>query len=154
MRKITLKCGSVILVDNDDYKELVKFKWLKTIHGYASSSLGAGRREYMHRLVLNAKPGQEIDHINGNKLDNRKENLRVVTRSQNARNMKPHKDGSSKYKGVYWDKTRKSFRVQVCSFGKRYYGGSFKDEKEAGRKYNELAIKIHGEYAYLNEVDQ
>jgi len=107
----------------------------------------------MHREIMDAPAGMEVDHINGNGLDNRKCNLRLATSSQNKRNQrKQRRKTSSKYKGVYWHKRDKVWVVRIQAEGKEKYIGSYKTEQEAALAYNEAALKYHGEYAKLNEV--
>lgn len=105
----------------------------------------------MHREVLKAPKGKEVDHKNRNKLDNRKENLRLCSRAENAINT-PQKKGSSRYRGVKWDHTRNKWYVSLKFNGTSYFVGRFKDEDEAALAYNKEAVKLHGEFARLNEV--
>jgi hypothetical protein len=93
----------------------------------------------MHRLILNPDKDLVIDHINGNGLDNRRENLRVVSRQINLFNRRTRGESTSIYYGVFKQKDRPSYRCQVKHpiLG-RIYGGSFPTEEEAARAYNEL----------------
>ena len=142
----------VSIIDNEIFEVISKRKWQMNQGGYAccSSSKGNGKRgvNLLAHWVLNAKKGQFIDHINGNKLDNRKQNLRFCTLKQNGGNRTCHTLNKSGYKGVTLDKHGKKWQVYVA--GK--YGGVFKSAKNAAKKYNELAIKEWGDFARLNEV--
>jgi hypothetical protein len=109
----------------------------------------------MHRLLVEVNLGQEVDHINGNGLDNRKENLRVCTKSQNLGNQKKTKlyggvATSSKYKGVSWDKRVQKWVAKIGINGKRVYLGLFEDEEKAAEAYNKAALEYFGEFALLN----
>lgn len=114
------------------------------------------RRAYLvHRivwiLVHGEWPSGEIDHINGNKADNRIANLRVCSRHENQRNTKMRKDNSSGVKGVVWDKRINAWFAQVALNGKTFYGGSFKDLEDAKRAAIELRNRLHGEFANHGE---
>lgn len=104
---------------------------------------------YLHRLILNAPKNKEIDHINGNKLDNRKQNLRLCNRSENRGNSNGKQLSSSKFRGVYWCKRDKRWITIV----NRVYGGRFKNEQEAGIKANELILRIYKKFAKLNIIE-
>src|SRR4051794_16413562 len=90
------------LVDDHRYFELVSMRWYMT-GSYASTKIN-GRTVYMHQLVMGSKKGQLVDHKNRIKLDNREDNLRLATRSQNALNSKLHRTNSTGYRGVTFDK--------------------------------------------------
>ncbi len=103
MKKIPLTQGKFALVDDEDFEYLNQWKW-KFLSGYAARKKGK-KTIYMHRLVNNTLDNKSTDHINMNKSDNRKENLRSSTSSQNKFN-RDSMGGSSKYKGVSWNKKR------------------------------------------------
>ena len=104
----------------------------------------------IHHPELRDNPKLMVDHINGDKLDNRKENLRLATNQQNQMNSKPHKNSTSKYKGVSWDKSRNKWIVLIKIGNKRKHIGRYQNEREAALAYDEVAKKIFGEYAHLN----
>lgn len=109
----------------------------------------------MHRLIIGAVPGQKVDHRNGNGLDNRRENLRFCTDSQNFQNSRKRKGCSSRFKGVYWDKSAGKWRTQI-SFpysGKSSHVGIYDDEIKAALAYNGMAKELYGEFARLNDVE-
>jgi len=159
-KTIPLTKGFVTIVDEGDYDLLAKWKW-HYHNGYAArvQYLGGGKKNekkkkvYMHRFIMNAEYGIQVDHINHDELDNRRCNLRLCSQSQNNWNQKPRKNGSSKYKGVHWAKRDKRWITQIRTNGEYQCLGYFIDEIEAAKAYNEAAIKLHGEFARLNIID-
>lgn len=99
---------------------------------------------------MQAPKGMVVDHINHNGLDNRKANLRIATFSENRRNSRKAKDTSSKYKGVSWHKNNKKWHAGININGRRKHLGSFDDEIQAAKAYDEVARKYHGEFSSLN----
>jgi hypothetical protein len=112
----------------------------------------------VHRLVAlewveNPKVKTCIDHINGNRYDNRASNLRWATHSENNANKpKVHRDTSSRYKGVFHDPARNLWKVYISSNGLRIPLGAYECEHEAGRVYNKYALEEYGEFAHLNII--
>ena len=111
----------------------------------------------MHRIIANAKEGESVDHVNGNPLDNRKENLRVCTMSQNLANQKLRKDSTSGFKGVSKNQSKTNpWRAYINRKDgkktKQYHLGLFKTPEEAARAYNEKAKELFGDFAKLNKV--
>ena len=104
----------------------------------------------MHRQIINPSKRKIVDHINRNPLDNRRANLRIVTKSQNNMNRSGRRGTSSKYKGVSWSKTINCWRAMISVNKKGIFLGRFDSETEAAKAYDEAAKKYHGEYAYLN----
>lgn len=107
-----------------------------------------------HRLIYLYHYGylpQQIDHINGDKTDNRIENLRECNTSENARNRK-YGIGKSDYKGVSWNSRRNKWKSCITSSNQRIFLGYFNTETEAAKAYNQKAIELFKEFAYLNEV--
>ncbi len=144
------------IVDDEDYGELSRWTWAYHKNGYAyraTSSWGKCLKFFMHREIMNAPEGKDIDHINGDKLDNRKPNLRICTRSQNMANMRRSR-GASQYKGVIWDNSRQRWQARITVNYKGIYLGRFDSETEAARAYNVAALHYFGSYASLNEIDE
>lgn len=146
MRKIPLTQGKFAIVDDDDYEFLMQWKWSLTSHGYAKRSQRTGNQKcfYMHREITKIKKDMQVDHINHNKLDNRKCNLREVTSNQNMMN-RSTTVGLSKYKGVGKHKCGK-----WRSYCNKKHIGLFDSEIEAAKAYDKKALELFGEHACLN----
>jgi hypothetical protein len=104
----------------------------------------------MHRFIMGAKSGIQVDHENNNSLDNRRKNLRFATNAQNARNRGKQKNNASGYKGVYWEPGRNKWMVQISTGKRRITIGRFDDVIEAAREYDKAAKRYHGEFANTN----
>ena len=118
---------------------------------------GNSKTYLLHRLIAihfipNPDNKQFVDHINGVKTDNRPQNLRWVTKSENNMNQKKQDDKTSKYKGVYFNKRKNKWQAQIKKDGKWYGLRLHNNEKEAAQAYNDAAIEMFGEYAKLNEI--
>lgn len=151
--KIQLTQNKSTIVDEKVYDYLNQFKWYYD-NGYAKrkvSTNGKQKTIYLHRFLMGLYSNKEVDHINGDTLDNRKSNLRVVNKKQNAMNSKKRKNTSSIYKGVF-KHDNKRWRAQITVHGKRIHLGLFNKEKLAARKYNIAAKQYFGQYAKLNKV--
>lgn len=157
MKQIPLTKGKFAIVDDEDYDFLMIRKWYCR-NGYASCKLKRGSVEIvinMHRIINRTPEGLDTDHINGNRLDNRKCNLRNATRSQNGCNREPSiSNKTTGYRGVWKRKNRPEdvWCAEIKVNGKRHRLGTFYDIKDAAVAYNEAAIKYHGEFARLNDV--
>lgn len=140
-----------VLVDDEDYKILSKYKWYSVGDGYAGTRVD-GKHITMHRMITDVKEKDMIDHIDGNILNNQKSNLRVVNMYESNKNRSGRKNSSSIYKGVWWDSVSSKWAVEISSNKKRTYGGRHESEVVAARIYNDLARKLHGKFARLNNV--
>lgn len=147
--EIPLTRGCFAIVDAADYAHLKDRAWFATNSGYAARMI-RGKTTFMHRLIACPGEGQEVDHINGNKLDNRRSNLRCCSHLENCFNRKNNKNNSSGYRGVYRDKRRPSWRSYVRVGRKQCDLGSFKTAEDAARAYDASAKKLYGEFARLN----
>jgi len=148
-RKIPLTQGKFAKVDSEDFEFLSQWRWHFNLLGYAAKFCKKrGQCVTMHRYIINPKKGQEVDHINGDKLDNRKSNLRICTSSQNKCNKAKQSNNSTGLKGVTKLKTKKdSFMAQIGFNKKHYYIGVFPTAKKAHTAYCEKATELHGEFA-------
>ena len=114
-----------------------------------------GKSKRLHRLLMQPQPHEVVDHINGNSLDNRRENLRVTTQAGNNKNAGKRKDAmTSKYKGVRQPKGSKKWVVQLQANYKTILGGTFDTEIQAALHYNKLALLHFGEFAKLNIIEE
>ena len=156
--KIKLTQNKYAIVDDEDFKSLSKYKWYVAKRGYgfyAQRHIIIDKKhinQQMHRVILNAKKNKEVDHVNGNTLDNRKSNLRIVSRSQNEWNRDKQKNNSTGYKGITYVKRDKLFIARIRVYGKLIYLGGFKDKKRAAEAYNKGAKQYHGKFARLNKI--
>lgn len=109
------------------------------------------KRFRLHRAIMKNESGV-IDHANRNGLDNRRENLRVVTTMENGYNRTLSKNNTTGFKGVVFDKRVGRFKAKIKAAGRYYFGGHFNSATDAARKYNEMARELHGEFAYQNPI--
>lgn len=151
MKTIELTRGKVAFVDDCDYPSLMENRWttLQARNRFYAISAGRKGRELMHRRITGARSGQEVDHINGDGLDNRRSNLRLCTRAQNSWNSKSK---LSDMKGVHRTKGSKPWVALIRVNGKRHYLGNFLTKIEGARAYNDAAKKYYGDFAYLNQI--
>lgn len=148
---ISLTQGKHTAVDNADFDWLSQWRW----HFYKRYVARRDKTQnykyiYMHRLLMNAPPGKEVDHINNDPLDNRKRNLRLCSRAQNLQNARRRSDNKSGFKGVHWDDKRSKWLAQIVNNGKYVFIGRFEDKNSAAREYNNAARRYFGEFAKEN----
>lgn len=142
-RLIKLGRGTA-MVSIDDYERVMNHAWHVTKNGYASAMIG-GKLVTLHRFIMDARPGQMIDHVSGDRLDNRRSNLRFATQQQNAVNSRTCRSG---YKGVA--RSGKKWVASVAPNRTYIHIGSFDTEVEAAYMYDQFALAVYGEYARLN----
>jgi len=153
--KVPLTHGAFAEVDEADLPLISGHRWQAKHNGrktyaWANGKVGDKRVSlYMHRLIIGAPAGEAVDHINGDGLDNRRENLRVVSRSQNRRNVLKGK-GSSRFVGVTWAKNEQRWRAQIASKDGIKHLGAFREENEAAVAYDLAAIARDPEMAGTN----
>ena len=140
------------MVSDCDFDLVSQYNWQAQSNGTVQTRI-EDRHVQIHRLVLNAPENMEVDHINGNRLDNRRENLRLCTSAQNKCNRGPRKDNKSGYKGVSWHGQRQKWTVRIKTpYGKYLSLGLYTDKKEAALAYNKAAVEHHGEFAFINKT--
>lgn len=158
-KEIRLSPTKVTLIDDEDFDRIGKLKWgFDGRYAYRKHHLRMDvekqiyKKIYLHQVINNTPDGLGTDHINCDKLDNRRANLRTTTRSGNEAN-KPKKAGcSSKYKGVCWFKLRRKWKAEIKINGKKKHIGLFLSEEDAAKAYNKYAVEAFGEYARLNQI--
>lgn len=144
---------------NDIDADLAELKWHCDDKGYARRRQhGNGKMLFLHRVILQRMTDfplsrrHETDHINRNPLDNRRENLRVASRTENCRNRCKQKNNRSGYIGVSFKKVLRKWQVHITIDKKRKHLGYFSTAVEAARVYNEAAKKYFGDFAVINEL--
>lgn len=151
--------GDEVFIDSEDRRLIEGFAWriIAPDRRYPDKKYVMAWRGrmcmYMHRLIAGAGTDDEVDHTNLNGLDNRKENLRIATRSQNhANRRKLGKKGTatSQYKGVHWDKARQCWAAALTFQGRTVNLGRHANEADAARAYDTKARELWGEFARLN----
>lgn len=147
--------GLCALVDDEDYDRVNQHRWHVGNNGYIKTFIG-GRKNVkcllMHRLIMNPPDDFEVDHKDGNKLDNRRSNLRVARREENARNLRRHKKFSSRFKGVSWNGKAQLWDARIGDNRQTLHLGQFSSEIQAALAYNTAALERFGEFASLNEI--
>jgi hypothetical protein len=151
--EIPLTQGKVALVDKEDYEELMKYKWqadkigntFYAIRRTKRDTNGKQKKIYMHRVVM--PYGKEIDHVNGNGIDNTKINLRACTHAENLTNSGIRTNNKSGFKGVSFCKRDERWVARITISGKYKFIGRFDTPLEAYKAYCEACVKYHGEFA-------
>ena len=153
MRKIKLTKGKFAIVDDSDFRWLNRWRWQVNTKGYAIHihyiRMINGKQENktisMHRIILNAPKNKQVDHINHNILDNRRNNLRLCTSSQNSMNRKPL--SLTGLKGIY-KKSKNRWGAEINTGDTRIFLGSFISPIDAANAYEKASRKLFGEFAY------
>ena len=155
MKKIKLSnVNKYTIIDDDMYEYLKDYNWYMQTCGYACARKkidGEWIAWLMHRAIMNTPKGMCTDHINHNKLDNRKSNLRICTHTENSRNNSTTR-GRSKYKGVYYSHGK--WCAQIVVNGKKIRPKRFDSEKDAAEAYNKMAIELFGQFAHINKTKE
>ena len=149
------------LIDKEDFKKLNKKGnyFCNTEHGYIVIKNYLGFKDgkakykevYLHRMIMSPPSKMQVDHINGNKLDNRRKNLRLCTAGDNSRNKAQFK---GKYKGVYLNKKSNKWVAQITFNYKVMNLGTYKKIEDAALAYNKKAKELHGNFAFINKIKQ
>lgn len=141
--KIIFEKGCV-LIDSEDVSMLSNINWYISVHGYLAGFY-KGKHYYFHRLIMKAERSKYVDHINKDKLDNRKKNLRIVRNDENIRNSKVSSNNKSGIVGVYWDEERKKWHSQIMVDRKAIFLGRYEDIKDA------IIARLKAEKIYFKE---
>jgi hypothetical protein len=156
VKEIPISDGSFALVDDEDYAALVTRKWYMSTGGYVRRNVhktkGKNLMISMHREIMNPTEEEHVDHVNGNKRDCQRANLRKCTQQENNRNLRkkvPEKC-TSRFKGVCWVANR--YRAYIVVDKIQVNLGRHRDEATAAIAYNAAAVKYFGAFANLNEV--
>jgi hypothetical protein len=153
MKRIELTKGKYAIVDDADYNFLMQWRWFFNdkgkYGGYAVRSVTIDkktRNTQMHRELMNPPKGMEVDHKNGDRLDNRRSNLRVCTHAQNCANRRMREDNKSGFRGVHQGRGRNTWTAQIRLHNKQYFIGNYKTKIEASRAYQKAAKKLFGDF--------
>ena len=154
--------GYKVEIDDEDFDLVKGMRWCVNKSPYTFYAVARERtqkgakRKYvlMHRVIMGAKTGEDVDHQDGNGLNNTRRNLRVCSRSQNQANrQKRLLNKTSHFKGVFWNKRHKTWYATCYCLGKQYWLGSFDNEIDAANAYNKKTFELFGEYALLNKIN-
>lgn len=149
---IKLTQGKHAIIDDEDYEWLSGREWCaqKGKYTWYAVSIEAEGKNRMHRLILGADIGQQVDHQNHDGLDNRRTNIRIATRSQNGGNRLPVTGKSSKFKGVSFDRDTNKWAAYIRKNLRLIKLGRYHSENDAAKAYDEAAIKYFGAFAMTN----
>ena len=146
----------VALVDDSDFKMLSRYSWCILQQKHTSYAVAGIKRNdkwtmiRMHRLLMNEPKGLQVDHIDGNGLNNQRSNIRLCTNTQNLYNKKVHKNCKSGFKGVRWHDEAKKWQTRVTIDGKQKSIGYFFCLVKAAKVYDNAAREYYGKFARLN----
>jgi hypothetical protein len=149
---VSLTKGYTAVIDAIDVPIVDGFFWIAKEHKtrggdiqtvYATSGIATLR---LHRLITSAPAGLEVDHIDGDGLNNRRANLRLATKAQNMKNRRPNRKSASGVKGVTWHKQNGKWQAQIMSDKDSHYLGYFETIEAAAKAYAEASVKLHGDF--------
>lgn len=158
MKYIQLSQNQQAIVDKEDFEWLNQKRWYAKgpdSHPEAYRAIwekGKQTNILMHREILNAPDGVEVDHVNRNSLDNRRSNLRLCSHSENGMNRKLQSNSTSGFKGVSWKADKRKWRASIKKDGRQKHLGYFTDITQAARAYNVAAEQLFGEFAVYNQI--
>jgi len=154
---VPLGRGLFAIIDPEDRQRVTRYQWRarrlgKTFYAYRRVREGGGlRHEFLHRFVLGLpKAEPDVDHANGNGLDNRRANLRIATKAENGRNRGPNRNNTSGYKRVCWHKGAGKWLASIQVDRRQISLGLYDDPVDAALAYDLAAIEHHGEFAWTN----
>lgn len=153
--EFTTSDGYQVIVDDEYFGWISSSVWRLSESGYVVRSAPTKPIRWddvaLHRLLVPQANEMFVDHVNGNRLDNRKVNLRKADRWQNLANTSKAW-GTSDYRGVSWHKGEERWHARISHYGERLWLGSYATEVEAAKAYNDKAIELWGDFAGLNPV--
>ncbi len=138
--------AKVFILDAENYEKTKSHTWRYT-GKYISTNINC-KTVFLHRLIIDVPEGREIDHINGNPMDNRKSNLRLCTRSENQSNKISRKDSTCYYPGVYWNKNAKAWAAQIRKNNVKKHLGYYENVNDAIKARIEAEKEYHGKFSY------
>ena len=152
MKEINLTQGKIALVDDADYELAKTHKWCarKSRNLYYASAKISGKNVSLHAFLLASPKNSEIDHVDGNGLNNQRLNLRICSHMENMANQKQHRDSKSPYKGISRAQHCDRWAAQLFFQGRKLYLGLFKDPIDAAKAYDAKAKELFGSFARLN----
>jgi hypothetical protein len=149
---VPLTQGYTAVIDAADAPLVGQYNWCAEVQSravYARRTDRSGvkqRSVLMHRVLMGAPNGLEVDHIDGNGLNNRRDNLRTATKAQNVRNQRTRSDNTSGLKGVSWDGRNSKWKAQIKFNGKRHHLGRHNTPEQAYAAYCAASSRLHGEF--------
>lgn len=163
-KKVVILCESrkygnkEVVIDSEDWERVRKYRWYIHLDSSGIVYVYANKKDEdrikiikLHRFIMNCPARKVVDHVDHNTCDNRKENMRICTKQQNNMNRRKGSANSSGFKGVVWHKQAQKWMAFIKVDRKHIYLGLFDDKHKAAQKYNETAIKLFGDFAYLND---
>jgi hypothetical protein len=152
MAEIQLEGGHTALIDDADALRCGRYRW-KVLEGPNTVYVVSSNGKLLHRLLLNAPKGMDVDHIDRNGLNNHRNNLRLATRYQNiANSAKRRSPSTSRYRGVFWNKLCGKWSAQITTDGQSVHLGVYDSEEDAARAYNVALLGKAGEFALPNAL--
>jgi hypothetical protein len=153
VKQIELTKGFVTIVDDEDYAHLVLIPWRYNNNGYAITAKTA-QPKAMHHYILHIPPNMVADHINRDRLDNRKINLRICTKLENSKNRSKRFNSKSDFRGVSYNNRDKNWAAKIWVDGKNLHLGTFSNDIDAAKAYDEAAAFYYKQFANLNFGDK
>lgn len=147
---VMLTYGFTAIVDAADEELVSAYRW-RVYFGHGTVYAKNIHNLAMHRLIMNAAPGEIIDHRDGNGLNNTRENLRICLVRENSRNQKLHRENRAGFKGIY--QYGRGYRAQISVDRRKHNLGNYATAEAAALAYDQAAIRLHGEFARLNFPD-
>ena len=153
----------VATVDEDDFEKVKKHRWyiaktserqIYVVSKFYNKETKKMETTYLHRLLTSAPRGLEVDHIDGDTFNNKKDNLRLCTQAENQQNRGPSKNNKSGFKGVFMCESHRNlsrpWQAKIYVRGEKHHLGFFSTSEEAAKAYDKKALELHGEFVKLN----